>query len=51
MSDSILIPTFLDQVTTKSISNFIAETELEKLRVIMPNRFTRTKKRKTITKA
>ncbi|SJZ95734.1 chromosome partitioning protein [Cetobacterium ceti] len=51
MSDSILIPTFLDQVTTKSISNFIAETELEKLRVIMPNRFTRTKKEKDYYKS
>ncbi|MCJ8342920.1 MAG: ParA family protein [Cetobacterium sp.] len=46
ISDSILIPTFLDQVTTKSISNFIAETDFEKLSVIMPNRFTRTKKKK-----
>lgn len=46
LSDSILIPTFLDQVTTKSISNFIAETDLNKLRVIMPNRYTRTKKEK-----
>lgn len=44
MTDSIVIPTFLDHVTTKSISNFISETDMKKLRVIIPNRFTRTKK-------
>lgn len=43
ISDTIVIPTFLDAVTTNSILNMLRNTELEKVKVVIPNRAGRTK--------
>lgn len=47
LADQIIIPTFLDEVTTTSIVNLINKIEnREKIKAIIPNRFTRTAKEK-----
>ena len=43
VADQIVIPTFLDDVTTRSIANMLKNTELEKVKAIVPNRATRCK--------
>lgn len=45
-SDGIIIPTFLDGITTTSIENFIKSVSLNKIKAIIPNRFNNTKKEK-----
>lgn len=45
-ADSIIIPTFLDSITTASIKNFLTTVDIRKVKAIVPNRFTRTKKEK-----
>lgn len=46
ISDEIVIPTFLDDVTTASIVNLINKVDTGKVKAIIPNRFTRTAKEK-----
>ncbi|MGL6119192.1 MAG: ParA family protein [Fusobacteriaceae bacterium] len=46
LADEIIIPTYLDEVTTSSISNLIGKVEAGKIKAIVPNRFNRTSKEK-----
>lgn len=43
VSDQIVIPTFLDSVTTSSITNMLKKAEYSKIKTIIPNRATRCK--------
>lgn len=43
VSDQIVIPTFLDSVTTSSITNMLKKAEYSKIKAIIPNRATRCK--------
>lgn len=43
LADKIIIPTFLDSVTSKNIRNLLKKLELEKVKAIIPNRATRCK--------
>lgn len=46
LADEIIIPTFLDSVTTTSIVNLIKQVDKLKVKAIIPNRYTRTTKEK-----
>lgn len=48
LADEIIIPTFLDSVTTSSIVNLINQVDKVKVKAIIPNRFTRTAKEKEL---
>lgn len=48
LTDEIIIPTFLDNVTTASIVNLLNQVDKKKVKAIIPNRFTRTAKEKEI---
>lgn len=41
-ADHIIVPTYLDQVTTNSTIDFLTSVGAEKIRYIVPNRFNRT---------
>lgn len=41
-ADHIIVPTYLDQVTTNSTIDFLTSVGSEKIRYIVPNRFNRT---------
>lgn len=41
-ADHIIIPTYLDQVTTNSTIEFLTSVAVEKIRYIVPNRYNRT---------
>lgn len=41
-ADHIIVPTYLDQVTTNSMIDFLTSVGAEKVRYIVPNRFNRT---------
>lgn len=43
VADQIVIPTFLDSVTTSSITNMLRKAEYSKIKAIIPNRATRCK--------
>ena len=43
VADQIVIPTFLDSVTTSSITNMLRKAEYNKIKAIIPNRATRCK--------
>lgn len=43
-ADHIIVPTYLDQVTTNSMIDFLTSVGAEKVRYIVPNRFNRTSK-------
>lgn len=43
IAEHIVIPTFLDNVTTRSILNMIRNIDFEKIRAVVPNRVGRTK--------
>lgn len=43
IAEHIIIPTFLDNVTTKSILNMLRNIDFEKIRAVVPNRIGRTK--------
>ena len=43
LADQIIIPTFLDSVTSKNIRSLLEKLELEKVKAIIPNRATRCK--------
>lgn len=43
VADQIVIPTFLDSVTTSSITNMLRKAEYNKIKAIIPNRSTRCK--------
>lgn len=43
VADQIVIPTFLDSVTTSSITNMLRKAEYSKIKAIIPNRSTRCK--------
>lgn len=47
LAEHIVIPTFLDKVTTNSIVKMLKTVDLEKIRAIVPNRTGRTKLEKT----
>lgn len=42
IADHIIIPTFLDSVTSQAILNMIKNTEISKIRAVVPNRVGRT---------
>lgn len=42
IADHIIIPTFLDSVTSQAILNMIKNTEISKIRAVIPNRVGRT---------
>ena len=42
IADHIIIPTFLDSVTSQAILNMIRNTEISKIRAVVPNRVGRT---------
>lgn len=41
--EHIIVPTFLDSVTTNSILNLLKKTDISKIRAVIPNRVGRTK--------
>lgn len=43
VAEHIIVPTFLDSVTTNSILNLLKKTDISKIRVVIPNRVGRTK--------
>lgn len=43
LADQIIIPTFLDSVTSKNIRSLLEKLELKKVKAIIPNRATRCK--------
>lgn len=43
VAEHIIIPTFLDSVTTNSILNLLKKTDISKIRAVIPNRVGRTK--------
>ena len=43
VAEHIIVPTFLDSVTTNSILNLIKKTDISKIRAVIPNRVGRTK--------
>ncbi|CAN2327127.1 AAA domain-containing protein [Fusobacterium sp. oral taxon C10] len=43
VAEHIIVPTFLDSVTTSSILNLLKKTDISKIRAIIPNRVGRTK--------
>ena len=42
VAEHIIVPTFLDSVTTNSILNLLKKTDLSKIRAVIPNRVGRT---------
>ena len=42
-AEHIIVPTFLDSVTTNSILNLLKKTDISKIRAVIPNRVGRTK--------
>jgi ATPase, parA FAMILY len=42
IAEHIIVPTFLDSVTTNSILNLLKKTDLSKIRAVIPNRVGRT---------
>lgn len=42
VADSIIIPTFLDSVTTESVHNMITNLNKNRIKAVIPNRFGRT---------
>mgnify|MGYP000876222986 CR=1 FL=1 len=42
-AEHIIVPTFLDSVTTSSILNLLKKTDISKIRAVVPNRVGRTK--------
>lgn len=45
-ADYFIIPTFLDQATSQSMLNIINDTDKRKVKAVIPNRYTNTKKEK-----
>ncbi|ALQ36883.1 ParA family protein [Fusobacterium hwasookii] len=43
VAEHIIVPTFLDSVTTNSILNLLKKTDISKIRAVIPNRVGRTK--------
>ena len=43
VAEHIIVPTFLDSVTTNSILNLLRKTDISKIRAVIPNRVGRTK--------
>ena len=43
IAEHIIVPTFLDSVTTNSILNLLKKTDVSKIRAVIPNRVGRTK--------
>ena len=43
IAEHIIVPTFLDSVTTNSILNLLKKTDISKIRAVIPNRVGRTK--------
>lgn len=43
VAEHIIVPTFLDSVTTSSILNLLKKTDISKIRAVIPNRVGRTK--------
>ena len=43
VAEHIIVPTFLDSVTTNSILNLLKKTDIYKIRAVIPNRVGRTK--------
>ena len=43
IAEHIIVPTFLDSVTTSSILNLLKKTDISKIRAVIPNRVGRTK--------
>ena len=43
VAEHIIVPTFLDSVTTNSILNLLKKTDVSKIRAVIPNRVGRTK--------
>lgn len=50
-ADDVVIPTFLDAVSTGSITNLLTELDASKIKAVIPNRFTRTAKEKEYFKS
>ena len=46
VAEHIIVPTFLDSVTTNSILNLLKKTDISKIRAVIPNRVGRTKIKK-----
>ena len=42
VAEHIIVPTFLDSVTTNSILNLLKKTDISKIRAVIPNRVGRT---------
>ena len=43
ISDHIVIPTFLDSITTHSVLSMLKKVDLNKVKAVVPNRTGRTK--------
>ena len=43
IAEHIIVPTFLDSVTTNSILNLLKKTDISKIRAVIPNRVGRTR--------